>query len=161
MNNKGKWVELESGKKVFISEKNSGCLMADIIFIIYLIYEFMYKNRNILVNWKQYTPFNKLIAGIYYYILHIPIKLILLPWTYIYSYNLTPYKNLNLILAILNIIVFFILFIKLLFLISDMISNILPNKFNSTGVLLVIYIAPVVTWIIGHVLSWLIQWLFA
>lgn len=132
--------------------KGCGSLLVGILLIIGAI-----KLFNIIENWQQYTPFNKVIAGIYYFVINIPIKIILYPINYIYDNQLTEYKNINLILTIIGIIILIIVFFFLLILISRISYNNIPIG----GYLLsLIYFAPILIWLIVNATIYIFNWLF-
>jgi hypothetical protein len=114
-----------------------------------------------IANWKEYTMFNKVIAGIYFYTTHLPIKFILSPWNYIFKLGLTQYKNLNLVLACLNSALFFFLILSLLGLLAEIIVKVLPGDFKNHYILSVIYFGPIAIWIVIFLLKIILEWLFA
>lgn len=121
------------------------------------------KINDILVNWHQYTIFNKIIAGIYYFIIYVPFKVCLLPWRYIYKNQLTSHSNLNLVLSIIVIILLFSIFIWTLKYLANKIDKLLPLKYyiGDWKLLFIIYLSPLILWGIVNLVKISIKWLLA
>lgn len=67
-----------------------------------------------LEHWADHTGIDKVVAFTYYFALYWPVKLIVSPWGYLYKNQVTSHSNLNGLLAILNIIVFAVIFLLVL-----------------------------------------------
>lgn len=107
-----------------------------------------------LSNWQEYTFINKIIAGIYYYIIYIPFAFIFSPTEFIYEAGLTPFNNLNIILTIICVLFFICLFILFILFITKLRSSKYP-KLNGSFILIMLYTVPFIVWIISLIIKWL------
>lgn len=115
---------------------------------------FVSKVGETLINWQEYTFINKIVAGIYYFIIYLPVKFIFSPWDFIVMSELTQFNKINIILAIIVTIIFAILFIGLILLIASIKSRSYPI-IDGISILIVLYTVPFIVWLISLVLKWL------
>ena len=105
---------MSKGILIFIQESEedgAGCIASVILFLVILFFLLigLLHFAEWLTKWQDYDFPARQIAAIYYYGLALPLKGLLYPWHFIRTESLTPYPNLNLVLAIVAIVLVLIL----------------------------------------------------
>ena len=133
-------------------DPSSGCAAWIIVPLLpfFLLGSFL----EMLSNWQEYTFINKIVAGIYYYIIYIPFAFIFSPTEFIYEAGLTPFNNLNIILTIICVLFFICLFILFILFITKLRSSKYP-KLNGSFILIMLYTVPFIVWIMSLIIKWL------
>lgn len=133
-----------------------GCFtyLFGILTVIVGIGMFISKVGETLINWQEYTFVNKIVAGIYYFIVYLPVKFIFSPWDFIVMSELTQFNKINIILAIIVNLIFAILFICLILLIASLKSRSYPIL-DGTSILIALYTVPFIVWLISLFIKWL------
>lgn len=129
-------------------------ILAVIFTIIGGIASLFTKLYEVLIHWQEHTFINKIIAGIYYYIIVIPIKFVIFPFTYSKEIGLTQFDNLNLVIGCLGTLVAFIILIWAFRRIISFESKKNPS-FSGLLFLFALYTVPFIVWLISLVFKWL------
>jgi len=139
---KGTWVFIPETKE---AAGGGGIILGILIFIFIGLRMFV----EWLTHWKDYSFPAKQIAALYYYGFVLPVKGLLYPWRLIRTEALTPYPNINLILAILAIL--------LVFALTAMLVMRLFRAFGKTAwvTLLTFLIGPWMFWGVWLAYKWL------
>ncbi len=147
------------GTKIFVVEEGEpviGCLIATAVLSFCILYPaFLIAEK--LTSWQTLSmPYNY-VACFYYYTIIVPLKGFHLIWKWVDSQNITKYPNINLVLAGLSEILYFLGLLIINFLIKALFNMVKISFLGMVG----IFLFPAFAIFLWSIILYTYHWLFA